>query len=111
MLARLRGLGAIMVEVRRAISEGTIPPAMIDGLAFAWVNRHVRAGDDIRLTGRSQQTTTRDLAAAVEGAGSGDRREARALLRAWTEAAEHASAGRDHLADVVSGCRSNATSL
>lgn len=67
VLARLRGLGEIMVEIRRAISGGTIPPAMIDGLAFAWVNRHVRAGDYIRLTGRSPQATTRDLTAAVEG--------------------------------------------
>ena len=67
VLARLRGLGEVMVEIRRAISAGTIPPAMIDGLAFAWVNRHVRAGDYIRLTGRSPQAATRDLAAAVEG--------------------------------------------
>ena len=67
VLARLRGLGEIMVEIRRAIADGTIPPAMIDGLAFAWVNRHMRAGDYIRLTGRSPQATTRDLASAVEG--------------------------------------------
>lgn len=65
VLARLRGLGEIMVEIRRAIVDGEIPPAMIDGLAFAWVNRHMRAGDYIRLTGRSSQATTRDLAAAV----------------------------------------------
>ncbi len=67
VLARLRGLGEIMVEIRRAIAHGAIPPALIDGLAFAWVNRHVRAGDYIRLTGRSAQATTRDLAAAVDG--------------------------------------------
>lgn len=67
VLARLRGLGEVMVEIRRAIATGAIPPAMIDGLAFAWVNRHIRAGDYIRLTGRSPQATTRDLAAAVEG--------------------------------------------
>jgi hypothetical protein len=40
---------------------------MIDGLAFAWVNRHIRARDYIGLTGRSPQATTRDLARAVEG--------------------------------------------
>ena len=56
-----------MVEIRRAIAHGAIPSALIDGLAFAWVNRHVRAGDYIRLTGRSAQATTRDLAAAVDG--------------------------------------------
>jgi Fic family protein len=67
VLARIRGLGEIMVEIRRAIADGSLPPPMIDGLAFAWVNRHMRAGDYIRLTGRSPQSTTRDLAAAVKG--------------------------------------------
>jgi len=67
VLARLRGLGEIMVEIRRAIADGDLPPALIDGLAFAWVNRHLRAGDYIRLTGRSPQATTRNLAAAVGG--------------------------------------------
>ena len=50
---------------------------MLDGLAFAWVNRHIRAGDYIRLTGRSPQTTTRELASAVEGGwlrATGDKR-------------------------------------
>lgn len=65
VLARLRGLGLVMVEIRRAIADGTIPPSMIDGLAFAWVNRHMRAGDYIRITGRSPQNTTRDLDRAV----------------------------------------------
>jgi hypothetical protein len=66
VLARLRGLGAVMVEIRRAIADGSLPPAMIDGLAYAWVNRHLRAGDYIRLTGRSPQNTTRDLQVAVK---------------------------------------------
>jgi Fic family protein len=67
VLARIRGLGELMVQIRREIADRGLPPAMIDGLAFAWVNRHVRAADYIRLTGRSAQATTRDLAAAVEG--------------------------------------------
>lgn len=67
VLARLRGLGIVMVGVRRAIVDGSLPPAMIDGLAFAWVNRHLRAGDYIRLTGRSPQNATRDLHVAVMG--------------------------------------------
>ena len=67
VVARLRGLGDVMVEIRRAIADGSLPPAMIDGLAYAWVNRHLRAGDYIHLTGRSPQNTTRDLAAAVRG--------------------------------------------
>ncbi|MHB8400242.1 MAG: Fic family protein [Candidatus Limnocylindrales bacterium] len=67
VLARIRGLGEVMVEIRRTIVSGDLPPAMVDGLAFAWINRHMRAADYIRLTGRSPQTTTRDLAAAVDG--------------------------------------------
>ncbi len=67
VLARLRGLGEVMVEIRRAIADGSLPPSTIDGLAYAWVNRHLRAGDYIRLTGRSAQNTTRDLDAAVKG--------------------------------------------
>jgi Fic family protein len=77
VLARIRGLGQVMVGIRRAIVEKTLPPAMIDGLAFAWVNRHIRAGDYRRLTGRSAQTTTRELATAVRGGWlvpSGDKR-------------------------------------
>ncbi len=66
VLARLRGLGDVMVEIRRSIADGSLPPAMIDGLAYAWVNRHLRAGDYIRLTGRSAQNTTRDLGVAVK---------------------------------------------
>lgn len=65
VLARLRGLGEVMIEVRRAVAEGSLPSPMLDGLAFAWVNRHIRAGDYVRLTGRSPQSTTRDLAIAV----------------------------------------------
>jgi Fic family protein len=67
VLARIRGLGEIMVEIRRSIADGELPSPLIDGLAFAWVNRHMRAGDYIRLTGRSPQATTRDLGAAVSG--------------------------------------------
>lgn len=67
VLARLRGLGEVMIRIRRAIADGSLPPSMIDGLAFAWVNRHIRAGDYIRLTGRAPQSATRDLARAVAG--------------------------------------------
>lgn len=66
VLARIRGLGTVMVEIRRSIADGTLPASMIDGLAFAWINRHLRPADYIRLTGRSPQTTTRHLAIAVE---------------------------------------------
>jgi len=66
VLARMRGLGEVMIEIRRAIADGELPGGMIDGLAFAWVNRHMRAADYIGLTGRSPQATTRDLARAVD---------------------------------------------
>jgi len=32
-----------MVDIHRAIGEASLPPPMIDGLAYAWVNRHMRA--------------------------------------------------------------------
>jgi Fic family protein len=67
VLARIRGLGEVTTEVRRAIADRTLPAPMIDGLVFAWVNRHLRAGDYIRLTSRSAQSTSRDLAQAVKG--------------------------------------------
>ena len=67
VLARIRGLGENLVEIRRAIADGELSLALIDGLAFAWVSRHIRAGDCLRLTGRSPQATTRDLAEAVAG--------------------------------------------
>ena len=66
VLARIRGLGEIMIAIRRAIASGSLPAPMIDGLAYAWVNRHLRAGDYIALTGRSPQNTTRDLLRASE---------------------------------------------
>ena len=77
VLGRIRGLGEVAVQIRREIAERRLPPAMLDGLAFAWVNRHIRAGDYIRLTGRRPQTTTRELASAVEGGwlrATGDKR-------------------------------------
>lgn len=67
VLARLRGLGGVMIEIRQAITSGALPPSLLDGLAYAWVNRSLRAADYIRITGRSPQSTTRDLAAAVAG--------------------------------------------
>lgn len=83
VLARLRSLGRVMVGVRRAVADGSLPAPMIDGLAYAWINRHLRAGDYIRVTGRSAQSTTRDLAIAVrEGwlRATGERRGRHYLL-------------------------------
>jgi Fic family protein len=66
VLERIRGLGLVMIAIRRAIASGSLPAPMIDGLAYAWINRHLRAGDYIRATGRSPQNTTRDLQRAVD---------------------------------------------
>lgn len=66
VLERVRGVGQVMIAIRRAIASGTLPAPMIDGLAYAWINRHLRAGDYIRATGRSAQNTTRDLQRAVD---------------------------------------------
>lgn len=66
VLARIRGLGTVLTEVRRSIADRSLPAPMIDGLAFAWLNRHIRPADYIGFTGRSPQSTTRDLARAVE---------------------------------------------
>ncbi len=77
VLERVRGLGQVMIAIRRAIASGSLPAPMIDGLAYAWINRHLRAGDYIRATGRSPQNTTRDLQRAVgDGwlASAGERR-------------------------------------
>jgi hypothetical protein len=107
VLARIRGLGEILVEIRRAIADGELSLALIDGLAFAWVSRHIRAGDCLRLTGRSPQATTRDLAEAVAGGSlraTGERRRGR-YLRARTEVAGYARARRDRLAGVLSSRR------
>lgn len=66
VLARLRGLGQVQIRVRRDIVEGGLPPAMLDGLAYAFINRSLRAGDYQKITGRTAPTTTRDLAAATK---------------------------------------------
>jgi len=66
VLQRIRGLGQVMILIRRDIVTGTLPPTMLDALAYAWINRSIRPGDYQRLTGRSPAATSRDLAAAVQ---------------------------------------------
>ncbi len=52
VLARIKGLGEVMITIRAAIADGSLSAPMIDGLAFAWVDRHLRGRDYITLTGR-----------------------------------------------------------
>lgn len=66
VLERIRGLGQVMIAIRRDVVGGSIPPAMIDGLAYAWINRSIRSGDYQRATGRSTAAASRDLRAAVQ---------------------------------------------
>jgi Fic family protein len=65
VLARIRGVGEIQIKVRRDVMAGTLPPAMLDGLVYAWISRSLRAADYRRITGRTAPTTSRDLGAAV----------------------------------------------
>jgi len=66
LLGRVRGLGQVMIALRRAIIAGDLPPAMLDGLAYAWINRSLRPADYTRVTGRADATATRDLAVATK---------------------------------------------
>jgi len=50
-----------LLAVRRAIVTGEIPAAMLDGLAYAWVNNSIRPADYARITGRTAAAATRDL--------------------------------------------------
>lgn len=65
LLSRVRGLGEVMIALRRAIIHGDLPPAMLDGLAYAWINRSLRPADYTRITGRANASATRDLAVAT----------------------------------------------
>lgn len=65
VLARLRGLGEVQINVRRDVVAGGLPPPTLDALAYAYINRSLRAGDYRRITGRTAPSTTRDLAAAT----------------------------------------------
>ena len=65
VLARLRGLGEVQIRVRGDVVAGQLPAPMLDALAYAYINRSIRAGDYQGLTGRTAPTTTRDLGAAT----------------------------------------------
>ncbi len=64
-LARMRGLGEVLLAVRRPIISGAIPAPMLDGLAYAWINNSIRPTDYARITGRTAAAATRDLGLVV----------------------------------------------
>jgi hypothetical protein len=66
VLGRLREVGEAMVTVRASIAEGSLAPAMINGLAYAVINRSIRPSDYVRITGRHPNTATRDLRGAAK---------------------------------------------
>ncbi len=65
VLARMRGLGQVLLAIRRAVVAGEIPPPLLDGLAYAWINHSIKPGDYSRITGRNAAAATRDLTAAA----------------------------------------------
>ncbi len=64
-LARVQGLGRVLVALRRDLVGGALPRRMLDGLAYAWINGSIRPSDYRRITGTSSQNATRDFAVAV----------------------------------------------
>jgi Fic family protein len=64
VLSRLRGLGQVQIRVRRDVAEGRLPPMMLDGLVYAWINRSMRPADYQRVTGRGPAPASRDLGTA-----------------------------------------------
>ena len=64
-LARIRGLGQVLVALRRDLIDGKLPRRMLDGLVYAWINGSIRPADYIRITGASSQNATRDFNAVV----------------------------------------------
>lgn len=64
-LSRLRALTKVVAAIRRDVTGGALPPAMLDGLAYAWINRSVRPADYIEITGRTKQSATRDFSIAT----------------------------------------------
>lgn len=64
-LSRLRALTKVVAAIRRDVTGGALPPAMLDGLAYAWINRSVRPADYIEITRRTKQSATRDFSIAT----------------------------------------------
>ena len=65
VLARIRGMANVQADVRRDVIDGTLPPAMLDALVYAWISRSLRAAEYRRITGRTAPTASRDLGAAA----------------------------------------------
>jgi len=64
-LARLHSLSKVMGAIRREVTHGVLPPALLDGLSYVWINRSMRPADYIHITARTKQSAARDLALAT----------------------------------------------
>jgi hypothetical protein len=65
VLSRTKGLTMVLAVLRRDVIDGKLPSRVQDGLVYAWINGSLRPGDYVRITGRTKQSASRDLAAAV----------------------------------------------
>lgn len=65
VLVRIRGLGQVLVALRRDVVGGAVPRRMLDGLVYAWINGSIRPADYVRITGTSSQNATRDFQRVV----------------------------------------------
>jgi len=65
VLSRVKGLTLVLGLLRREVVSGRVPARAQDGLVYAWVNGSIRPADYMRVTGRTKQSASRDLAAAV----------------------------------------------
>lgn len=66
VLKRMKGLHQVLIALRRDIASEALPAPLLDGLAYAWINRSLRPADYIRITGRTKQSASGDLQAAVK---------------------------------------------
>jgi len=65
VLSRTKGLTMVLAVLRRDVIDGKIPGRVQDGLVYAWINGSLRPADYLRITGRTKQSASRDLGAAV----------------------------------------------
>lgn len=66
VLSRAKGLTLVLALLRRDVIAGALPARAQDGLVYAWVNGSIRPADYVRITGRTKQSASRDLAVAVK---------------------------------------------
>ena len=65
VLSRTKGLALLLAQLRRDVTAGKLPARVQDGLVYAWINGSLRPSDYIRISGRTKQSASRDLASAV----------------------------------------------